>query len=953
MPRFLILPALALLTVTSVAAPAAAQTTRKQLTPDTYDSWRTISGATLSPDGRWTAYTLSPVVGDGEVVVRATGAGREYRAPRGWTGRPINSVTVDSPFVAPPPVFSGDSRYVAVLAYAPHADFDAARRRKARPADQPKSKLRIVRLSDGNVSTIERVRGFRLPRESTRWIVYQLEADSEATPAANDSTRGSGAPRREYGTVLVVRDLESGAESRIADVSSYVVDDSAKWVAYTVTSRTPANDGVFLRALGSEQNTPVLTGEANYKQLAFDRAGRQLAFVSDQGEYPKDKARFALYYATVKAPNAVMVPATLDGLAPSDKGSVGFSRTGSAITFGVAPPPMDTIPADALADKAVFDLWHWKDSRLQPQQLRELARDRNRTWASVYTIATKASLRLANDSTPNVALSEDARTALAVTNVPYAIEAMWGDGGSDVILIDVATGKRMRIATRLSFGASLSPAAKYVTWFDDGRWHSYSVATGKVVDLTGALSGVRFDDEEWDTPSAAAPYGLGGWTRDDKSVLAYTHYDVWELDPAGVRPPRVVTDSLGVRTHTEFRVVDLDPEQHFFEPNEPLILRAFDTKTKAAGFYRDRLDATTEAPVRIVMADVAFGRPQKARKARQLLVTRSTVADFPNLWTGQSFDQLTRISDANPQQSQYSWPSVDLVEWVSDDGVPLQGLLYKPEGFDASRKYPMVVYYYERLSDGRHQYHAPAGRNVVNPSVYTSLGYLVFFPDIVYTPGWPGPSALKAIMPGVQSLIARGFVEPKAIGIAGQSWGGYQSAYLITATNMFAAAVPNAPVANMTSAYGGIRWESGLARPFQYEKTQSRIGGSLWEYPVRFIENSPLFHLDRVTTPVLFMHNDGDGAVPWYQGIELFVGLRRLGKEVYMVNYNGDAHNPRKRANQKDIDMRMQQFFATKLKGAPAPDWMVRGIPALEKGRDQLAPKTTATASPIPESQRP
>ncbi|MGH7711357.1 MAG: alpha/beta hydrolase family protein, partial [Gemmatimonadaceae bacterium] len=299
------------------------------------------------------------------------------------------------------------------------------------------------------------------------------------------------------------------------------------------------------------------------------------------------------------------------------------------------------------------------------------------------------------------------------------------------------------------------------------------------------------------------------------------------------------------------------------------------------------------------------------------------------------------------------WPSVELVEWISDDGIPLQGLLYKPEGFDASRKHPMVVYYYERLSDGLHQYHAPAGRNTVNPSVYTSLGYLVFFPDIVYKPGWPGPSAVKAIVPGVQSLVARGFVNPKAVGIAGQSWGGYQSAYVITQTSMFAAAVPNAPVANMTSAYGGIRWESGLARPFQYEKTQSRIGGSIWEYPVRFIENSPLFHLDRVTTPVLFMHNDADGAVPWYQGIELFVGLRRLGKEVYMVNYNGDGHNPRKRANQKDIDMRMQQFFANKLKGEPPPDWMVRGIPALEKGRDQIAPKAATSTSPIPEGQRP
>ena len=259
----------------------------------------------------------------------------------------------------------------------------------------------------------------------------------------------------------------------------------------------------------------------------------------------------------------------------------------------------------------------------------------------------------------------------------------------------------------------------------------------------------------------------------------------------------------------------------------------------------------------------------------------------------------------------------------------------------------MLVYFYEQMSDTRHQYYAPAGRNIINPTVYTSKGYLVFVPDIHYTNGFPGPSAMKSIVPGVQALVARGFVDPKKLGITGQSWGGYQTAYIVTQTGMFAAAVPNATVSNMTSAYGGIRWESGLARAFQYEKTQSRIGGSIWEYPMRYIENSPLFYADQVQTPLLLMHNDADGAVPWYQGIELFVALRRFGKEVYMFNYNGDGHNPRKRANQKDIDMRMLQFFGHHLKGDPKPDWMERGIPFLQKGRDQIAtPAQPAIATP-------
>lgn len=941
---FSVFALVALVGQAEVAAPQGA--TKKPLTQDTYDIWKNIQGATLSPDGRWAVYTLSPVVGDGEVVVRATEGSTEYRVQRGWTGRPAMSVTVDTPFVAPPAQFTADSRFVVFLGYAPKAEYDRARQQRRPPAQQPRPHLGIVELATGSVTTIPEVRAFRLARESGRFVFYQVESQPAArdTSAAarqgvtSDSARPGGR-RREYGTDLVVRELASGSEVRIAEVSSFVVEDSGRWLAYAVTSRTPENDGVYLRNLASGEVVAVMRGEGDYRQLAFDRSGTQLAFVSNRDDFKNAKPRGTLYYATVRQPAAlpVVAPEGVEGLSPSLSASVSFTRDGSAVLFGVAPPPLDTIPQDSLADKAVFDLWHWKDSRLQPQQRIEAARDRNRSYLTAYNVRLRRVTRLANDSMPQAQVSDDGKTALIVTRVPYMIEAMWGEDGSDVYVMDVHSGRVTPIARKTEFGASLSPGGRYVLWYDRGAWHSYSVTSGRTVTLTQALRGVSFDQTgEWDTPSTPPAWGIAGWLPEDRSVLVYDAYDIWELDPSGVKPPRMLTDSLGTRRSIRLRLVDLDPEDRFVDPTRPLLLRAFDQRTKASGFFRDWVDRVAP-PEQIVMADRNFGNPQRARKAERYLLTQQTVAEFPDLWTGTSLTALTRISNANPQQAEYLWPTVELVEWINADGVPLQGLLYKPEGFDPAKKYPMIVYFYERLSDGLHNYVAPSGRNVINPTVYTSLGYLVFMPDIKYEIGWPGPSAVKCVVSGVQALIARGFVDPKAIGIAGQSWGGYQTAYIITQTNLFAAAVPNAPVANMTSAYGGIRWGSGLARPFQYEKTQSRIGGSIWEYPIRFVENSPLFHLDRVTTPVFFMHNDADDAVPWYQGIELFVALRRLGKEVYFISYNGDVHNPRKRANQKDIDMRMQQFFATKLKGEPAPEWMTRGIPYLEKGRDQIA----------------
>jgi dipeptidyl aminopeptidase/acylaminoacyl peptidase len=293
---------------------------------------------------------------------------------------------------------------------------------------------------------------------------------------------------------------------------------------------------------------------------------------------------------------------------------------------------------------------------------------------------------------------------------------------------------------------------------------------------------------------------------------------------------------------------------------------------------------------------------------------------------------LRKISDANPQKKDLLWGTAELVRYKNLDGVELKGTLYKPETFSHDKKYPLLVYIYERLSQNVHRFRDPAVGTSINVPTYVSNGYLVLEPDIVYTVGYPGQSALKCVLPAIQAVVDMGIVDENAIGIQGHSWGGYQIAYMVTQTGRFKAAIAGAPVANMTSAYSGIRWGTGLPRQFQYERTQSRIGGTLWQYPTRFIENSPVFMADRVKTPLLMLHNDQDDAVPWYQGIEYFLALRRLGKEVYLCNYNGELHGLRQRVNQKDWSRKMMEFFDHHLKGKPAPAWM-------EKGSASLSPR--------------
>ena len=948
--------------VASLAVASFAQAPKRSLTPSDWDHWRSISSPVVSNDGKWVVYSLVPQVGDGELVVRATHGSTEYRVPRGFVGRPqMVAGARDTTNIAGPAQITADSRFALALTYAPMSEYDRAHREKKRPADQPKASLAIVDLTNGQVTNIPRVRSFRAARESGKWVAYLLEPSDSGGRAGRDSANSRGR-RPEFGSPLVLRNLATGAERRINDVTTFAFDDSAKWLGYTVASHDNTKDGAYAQSPADGKELALLTGHGAYKQLAFDRAGNQAAFVSDRDEVTKEHPRYTLYYSNLKSPAATpaVTSSTIgEELGVSDNGRVAFTRNGNAILFGVAPASLDSIPADSLYDKAVFDLWSWKDPRLQPQQRIEAGRDRNRSFETIYQLGTKRFVRLANDSMPTVSVSDDGRVALAASSERYAIERMWGDEGDDVYLIDATTGNRKLIREKISGSAQLSPDAKFVVFFDNGHWFSYAVASGKTVDLTGGgpLKSVSFAQETWDTPSTPAAWGVAGFTKGDKSVVLYDRYDLWELDPSGAQPARVITDSVGRREHLVFRLAEGgrgrggrggrgggDAERGVIDPAEPLLLSAFNDSTKASGFYRD-LIGVNRAPERIVMADVTFGTPLKAADADEYVVSKSTFEDFPNLYAGESLTSLTKISDANPQQKDFKWGTVELVSWRSADGVPLQGLLYKPEDFDPRRKYPMITYYYEQFSNTLHNYVPPGGRNVINYTHYVSNGYLIFVPDIHYENGYPGSSALKSIVPGVQMLLARGYVDPKGLGIQGHSWGGYQTAFLITQTHLFSAAMAGAPVANMTSAYGGIRWGSGLARAFQYEHTQSRIGCSIWECTTRYLENSPLFWADRITTPLLMMHNDADDAVPWYQGIEMFVALRRLNKEVYLIDYNNDVHNPTKRANQKDIAMRMQQFFDYHLRGYPEPDWMIHGIPFRLKGRDQFQTPVQAGAA--------
>jgi dipeptidyl aminopeptidase/acylaminoacyl peptidase len=928
--------------------------------------WRKIEQQRISNDGQWSAWVQAPVT-EGDASLHLWNAATEQTRvfARATEAR-----------------FSEDNKLL-IFRIKPALDtLKAQRRRKVKDEDLPKDTLAVFTLATGQLEKIPRLKNFSVPEKWSGWLFYQIESEKpapakkdtasavkkdtaqvvkkESKPVAKKDGKKPKKEDKENGYRLIVRNTATGWQDTFAYVANFTLAEKNKrFLLHTTgkgdtmtfgTNPNATQPGIYFVDLERWNLKPLFRAKGKYPQIALDPFGNQAAFVADTDTSKARVRLFQLCYWEIQqdSAKAIATPASNFLSQPSqpnwlisEHSKPVFSDDGSKLYFGIAPPPVlnDTT---LLPEEIVnVEVWTWQDKRLYTQQEIRLENDKKRSYPVVWRVPEKRFVPLGSPDVPELRFQEEknADLALGFTEEPYAhLLTSEGAAHKDLYAIDLKTGSKNQIVKDLRCNPRLSPAGKYIAWWSDPdtAWFAWNARTGLANRLTDNRS-VKFFNEETDVPDYPNEHGIAAWIEGDAAVLIYDKYDIWKIDPDGKKKPERLTK--GRETETTYRYLKLDPEEQSILTDARLLLHQFNDKTKAEGYAW--LDLKSGKLTPWLGGDFAFSKQLiKAKNADNLIFTKENFQIFPDLHFSKipANEQRTtsneqRISNANPQQAEYKWATIELVEWMSISGEKRSGLLVKPADFDPAKQYPMIVNFYEKLSDGLHQHRSPDfHRSQINWTFYASRGYLVFAPDIHYRTGYPGESAYNDIMSGVTSLIDKGFVDPKRVALQGHSWGGYQAAYIVTRTNLFKCAEAGAPVANMTSAYGGIRWESGLSRAFQYEHTQSRIGGTLWEYPLRFLENSPLFTLDKVETPLLILHNDKDGAVPWYQGIELFTGLRRLNKPAWMLNYNDEPHWPVKLQNRIDFQTRMAQFFDHYLLGAPMPRWMERGVPPMEKG---------------------
>ena len=885
-------------------------------------SWNKIRNTGISENGKWVHYRLVADEGDPTLVVVNTDTKAEKRFPR------VKKAGMS---------FDGET---LIFLTTPYQDsVKNLKRKKTKKEDLPKDTLYIHNLAAGTSITIANVSSFEVPEKWNGALLYQPDWELPK----KDSTSKTKLPKEndDNGKRMVIHDLESGKEDTLWYVTDHAIAKSAAQVAFATSGKgEKLAKGVYTYDVKAMTAEPVFRHPGDQKQLSIHEAGEKVAFLADldttKGHSPSwdlmlvsgregDSARSALS-------DMAFAP---DGWVVNEHEKPEFSEEGDKLFFGTSPKPMEEDTTLLPEEIPGVEVWHYQDPLLYTQQKVRAKDEKKRSYLALYDLTSGAAHQLGTASMPEVRLSKDkdAEVSAGYSPLPYLQEISWSaNRRNDVFAVSLADGSSKQVATAVNGRPSLSPAAKYMYWYnrDDSAWYAYSFLSARLNKLSDPGTIAAYDEQN-DRPMIAGSYGYAGWTEDDEAFLIYDRYDIWKLDPDG--NSEAVNLTKGRTNKLTYRVIDLDTEEEAIPAKGKLLLHRKDHHDMAEAYVN--MDWKSGRLSTLIEGDEAFSsRVYKAQDSDELLYTRQSFRKFPNLLLSDvSFSSTSQISDANPQQSEYAWGDIKLYDWTSLDGIPLRGLLVTPEGFDPTKKYPMIVNFYEKSSTGIHRHRAPeAGRSTISYAFYASKGYVIFNPDVPYRDGYPGESAYNAVIPGVSALINEGFIDKDRIGVQGHSWGGYQIAYLVTKTDMFACAEAGAPVVNMISAYGGIRWQTGLSRMFQYEETQSRIGGTIWEYPIRYLENSPIFFLDKINTPVLIMHNDADGHVPWYQGIEFFVSMRRLGKPAWMLNYNDEPHWPLKLRNRKDFNIRMQQYFDYYLMGAPKPSWMERGVPAVEKG---------------------
>jgi dipeptidyl aminopeptidase/acylaminoacyl peptidase len=903
----------ATLGVNAQSKPAAA--------PSDWGQWESLipqARGGLSPDGKWMVYGINRSNRNNELRVTNIADG-----------------TAKVAAFASQPAFSADSKW---LAYG--IGYSEAQEEKLRTQKKPiHRKLGVLNLSSGETTTIDAVEGFAFNASGTHLAMRRYPPERPGPPAEGAAADDAGAP----GATLIVRELANGRDTTFGNVSEYAWQDKGKFLAFAINADDKTGNGVHIYDPSTGALRVLDSGAAVYTALVWRREADDLVVLRAKTDPKRDGAtHVALAWTgvTATAPR-VFDPTAQQGI-PAGMRTVSFRRPswsddGKLVFLGIGKwdekvqsPKKETTNGDAEeADEepAGVDVWHSRDVDVMPKQKIGARTDRQRNLLCAWHVGDGKFVQLAKELTEQVTPIKRTPLAYAANWNAYAMERSIGRPAADLNLVDTATGQRTRIKDRVEDGyVQGSPGGRYLLFFQADHFWTIDTKTKAVTNITKAAPTTFVNRESDVTVKQKPPFGVAGWTPADEAVVLYDKFDLWRVAADGSGATRM-TD--GAAEQVRHRYTRLNPDEEWIDTAKPITVALFGIWSKKSGY--GRVAPGGRVAERLVWEDKSVGGLARAKDAETYAFVRQSYEDSPDAFVaGPDLRDAKQISKTNEFHSKFAWGRSEVIEYKTERGDRLQGALHYPAGYESGKKYPMVVYMYERLSDGVHRYVSPSERDPYNTSAFTASGYLVLQPDIVFRPREPGLSVVECVEAAVRKVIAMGVVDPARVGTIGHSWGGFDSAYLATHSTLFAASIAGAPITNLVSNYGSHHFSSGIAETDHIETGQQRMEVPIYEDLQAYIRNSAVFNIQNMKTPLMIMFGENDGTVFWHQGIEVYNIARRAKKDVVLLAYAGEDHGLRKKANQIDYQRRILQWFGHYLKNEPAAPWITNGVSFLE-----------------------
>ena len=861
-------------------------------------------GSAMSEDGKWLIYSVSRNNKKNELRLHNISKGSVKILKNGSNQ-----------------IFSKDSKWLGYLV-SPKKSAKKALRFKKKP-DQ--KSFELINLISGKTSLVKNISSFSF---SNNGKLLVLKPYSKGKSKSSD---------------IIVKNLETKKDSIFGNVKEYKWSDKGALLATIVDTKGKLGNGVKL--FDGKTSVTLDSKKTTYRKLTWRKDSYDLAVFRSQEkkEFTKPTNEI-LIWKNASIPNPVLK--RFDSLKSDsfpkrmrilDKKSLRWSLDGDSIFFSIDTRKKSDKKHGKDSKKTknkkeeekekktkkpeipALEIWNSRDVRTIPEQKRQA---NNNSFLSVWHLDKNKFVQLETKRIRNLRFQPDSNVLLAFDNTKYEFDGMFGRPSDDIFSVNIDTGKRNKLLTDVIYVNSVNSGGRSFVYLKNDNFHLYSFSDGKDTNLTQNLDASFVNLEDDHPVKQKRPYGFVGWDKSGSYFIVHSKFDIWKFDSKTLQGEKLTN---GKRDQIVNRYVRVDRSNRYVDLSKSVYVRQFGKWNKKSGYAKLIKGKTLKS---IYWGDSLVSRLTIAKNADVAAFSNEKYDDSSDFFVSQGGTaNLKQISKINPFEGNFKKGKSELIEYTNANGRKLQGSLYYPDDYSPGKKYPMITYIYELQSDRFHSYVTPSKNNYYNTRIFTAKGFFVLKPDIVFDIGDPGVSSVKTLEIAIKTVVDKGLVDAKKIGLVGHSWGGYQTAFAVTRTNIFAAAVAGAGISNLITMYGSITPSFGNTfESRHFEVSQERMQVPPWKDINGYLRNSAIPNIHKMQTPLLMEVGDADTNVNWRQGIEMYNAARRAKKEMVLLVYAKEGHGLRKDKNRIDYQKRILEWFEHYLKGNPAKPWIKDNI---------------------------